>query len=90
LAKEGLIVSRETLRKWMTQASFWRPCRQRVKKIYVWRERRQRPVGSIQSLNYLHKPGYAGMGAPAPGPYHHYTFELFALDTYTAGRYSYR
>ena len=20
-------------------------------------------------------------GAPAPGPYHHYTFELFALDT---------
>ena len=21
------------------------------------------------------------MRAPAPGPYHHYTFELFALDT---------
>jgi hypothetical protein len=40
LAQEGLIVSRETLRKWMTQAAFWRPRRQRVKKIYVWRERR--------------------------------------------------
>src|ERR1700730_8717047 len=40
LAKEGLEVSRETLRKWMTQAAFWRPRRQRVKKIYVWRERR--------------------------------------------------
>jgi hypothetical protein len=40
LAKEGLPVSRETLRKWMTQAAFWRPRRQRVKKIYVWRERR--------------------------------------------------
>jgi Raf kinase inhibitor-like YbhB/YbcL family protein len=40
-----------------------------------------RPDGSIQGLNYLHKPGYAGMGAPAPGPDHHYTFELFALDT---------
>ncbi len=40
LAKEGLPVSRETLRKWMTQAAFWRPRRPRVKKIYVWRERR--------------------------------------------------
>jgi Raf kinase inhibitor-like YbhB/YbcL family protein len=41
----------------------------------------RRPDGSVQGLNYLHKPGYAGMGAPAPGPNHHYTFELFALDT---------
>jgi transposase len=40
LAKEGLAVSRETLRKWMTQAAFWRPRSQRMKKIYVWRERR--------------------------------------------------
>jgi transposase len=40
LAQEGLPVSRETLRKWMTRAAFWRPRRQRVKKIYVWRERR--------------------------------------------------
>jgi Raf kinase inhibitor-like YbhB/YbcL family protein len=41
----------------------------------------QRADGSIQGLNYLRKAGYAGMGAPAPGPDHHYTFELFALDT---------
>jgi len=40
LAQEGLLVSRETLRKWMTQAAIWRPRSQRVKKIYVWRERR--------------------------------------------------
>src|SRR6267378_463713 len=40
LAKEGLPVSRETLRKWMTKAAVWRPHRQRVKKVYVWRERR--------------------------------------------------
>jgi hypothetical protein len=40
LAKEGFTVSRETLRKWMTKAAYWRPRRQRVKKIYVWRERR--------------------------------------------------
>lgn len=40
LAQEGLRVSRETLRKWMTQAALWHPRHQRVKKIYVWRERR--------------------------------------------------
>lgn len=40
LAQEGFCVSRETLRKWMTQAALWRPHSQRVKKIYVWRERR--------------------------------------------------
>src|SRR5271155_531797 len=40
LAQEGLAVSRETLRKWMTRAAFWQPRSQRVKKIYVWRERR--------------------------------------------------
>jgi transposase len=40
LAKEGLLVSRETLRKWMTPAAFWHPRSQRVKTIHVWRERR--------------------------------------------------
>jgi transposase len=40
LAQEGLLVSRETLRKWMVQASLWRPRAQRVKTIHVWRERR--------------------------------------------------
>src|SRR5438094_6160143 len=40
LAKEGVALSRETLRKWMSKAAFWRPRCQRVKKIHVWRERR--------------------------------------------------
>jgi hypothetical protein len=40
LAQEGFPVSRETLRKWMTQAALWRPRSQRLKKIHVWRERR--------------------------------------------------
>ncbi len=40
LAKEGLLVSRETLRKWMVKEVLWRPRRQRVKNIHVWRERR--------------------------------------------------
>ena len=41
----------------------------------------QLPDGSIQAKNTRGTPGYMGMGAPAAGPYHHYTFELFALDT---------
>src|SRR6202795_4146288 len=40
LAQEGLLVSRETLRKWMVAASLWRPRVQRIKTIHVWRERR--------------------------------------------------
>jgi Raf kinase inhibitor-like YbhB/YbcL family protein len=37
------------------------------------------PDGSRQVS--LRANGYMGPGAPATGPYHHYTFELFALDT---------
>jgi Raf kinase inhibitor-like YbhB/YbcL family protein len=41
----------------------------------------QLPDGSIQGLNRGKKPGYMGMGMGSAGPYHHYTWELFALDT---------
>ncbi|MEO6965719.1 MAG: YbhB/YbcL family Raf kinase inhibitor-like protein [Acidobacteriaceae bacterium] len=41
----------------------------------------QLPDGAIQAVNTHKTVGYVGMGAPAAGPYHHYTFELFALDT---------
>jgi len=37
--------------------------------------------GSINAKSLRGTPGYMGMGAGAQGPYHHYTFELFALDT---------
>jgi transposase len=40
LAQEGFLVSRETLRKWMTKAALWCPRSQRVKTVHVWRERR--------------------------------------------------
>jgi winged helix-turn helix protein len=40
LAQEGLMVSRETLRKWMKAAGLWRPRRQRAQSVHVWRERR--------------------------------------------------
>jgi hypothetical protein len=39
------------------------------------------PDGTIQIKNTRGAVGYMGPGAPAAGPYHHYTFELFALDT---------
>ena len=39
------------------------------------------PDGSVQAKNRRGQAGYMGPGAPAAGPYHHYTFELFALDT---------
>jgi Raf kinase inhibitor-like YbhB/YbcL family protein len=38
------------------------------------------PDGSVQLKNSASKVGYMGMGAPAAGPAHHYTFEVFALD----------
>ena len=41
----------------------------------------QLPDGTIQAKNRRGDNGYLGMGAGAAGPYHHYTFELFALDT---------
>jgi hypothetical protein len=40
LARQGLRVSRETLRQWMMQAGLWTPRRQRLEAVHVWRERR--------------------------------------------------
>jgi Raf kinase inhibitor-like YbhB/YbcL family protein len=37
--------------------------------------------GTVQIKNTRGAVGYMGPGAGAAGPYHHYTFELFALDT---------
>ena len=37
--------------------------------------------GTVQAKNMRGQPGYMGPGAGAAGPMHHYTFELFALDT---------
>ncbi len=40
LEKDGLAVSRETLRKWMTAAELWHPRCRKVGTTHVWRERR--------------------------------------------------
>lgn len=39
------------------------------------------PEGMVQGKNRGGNMGYMGPGAPATAPEHHYTFELFALDT---------
>jgi Raf kinase inhibitor-like YbhB/YbcL family protein len=41
----------------------------------------QLPDGTTQGKNRRGDQGYMGMGAAAVGPYHHYTFALYALDT---------
>lgn len=38
----GLVVSRETVRRWMSEAQLWKPHAQRVKEVHIWRERRSR------------------------------------------------
>jgi hypothetical protein len=35
--KEGVKVSRETVRHWMTEAKLWRPRRQKVEQVHPWR-----------------------------------------------------
>ena len=39
------------------------------------------PDGMVQGKNTRGANAFMGPGAPANGPEHHYTFELFALDT---------
>lgn len=39
------------------------------------------PDGTVQGMNQRNAVGYLGPGAPAAGPPHHYTFELFALSS---------
>ncbi len=40
LARRGLVVSRETLRRWLIEEGTWRARRQGVEQIHTWRERR--------------------------------------------------
>lgn len=39
------------------------------------------PDGAIQAINSHGSVGFVGPGAPAAGPYHHYVFQIYALDT---------
>lgn len=39
------------------------------------------PDGAIQGKNTRGTPGFMGPAAPPAGPYHHYLFQLYALNT---------
>src|SRR5260370_19314480 len=64
LARQGLSVSRETLRQWMSAAGLWRPRSRRVEGVHVWRPRRA-AFGELVMMDsspyhWLEDPGPAG------------------------------
>jgi transposase len=46
--KHELIVSKETVRTWMSQAGLWRPRKAKVAGVHVWRQRRERRGELVQ------------------------------------------
>jgi len=47
-AEHGLLVGKETLRKWMIEAKLWKPRRAKVEKVHTWRPRRERRGELVQ------------------------------------------
>jgi transposase len=39
--EHGILVGRETVRKWMIEAKLWRPKRARISEVHLWRPRRE-------------------------------------------------
>src|SRR4030095_16893281 len=52
--KHGLEVSRETVRRWMVDAKLWRPHRQRLEEVHLYRARRSRCGGLVPWDNSEH------------------------------------
>lgn len=44
----GMTVSRETLRKWMSQEQLWKPRRAQIQEVHVWRPRREQRGELVQ------------------------------------------
>jgi biotin operon repressor len=44
----AIAVNRETLRQWMSQEQLWKPGRQRIKHVHVWRARREQRGELVQ------------------------------------------
>jgi transposase len=47
-SEHGVVVSRETVRKWMCGAKLWRPKRAKLKRVHGWRARRERRGELVQ------------------------------------------
>jgi len=64
LARQGLCVSRETLRGWMSRAGLWRAGRQKLKQVHVWRPRRA-AVGELLLMDSSRSTGWKTVVRPA-------------------------
>jgi histidinol dehydrogenase len=61
--KHAIEVSRETTRRWMTEAKLWRPRRERVEKAHEWRPRRSR-FGELVQWTPACTTGWKDEGSP--------------------------
>jgi transposase len=47
-SEHGVTVNRETIRQWMSAERIWKPKREKLKQVHVWRERRQQRGELVQ------------------------------------------
>lgn len=47
-SEHGVTVNRETVRQWMSAERIWKPKREKLKQVHVWRERRQQRGELVQ------------------------------------------
>ena len=52
--KHQLTVSRETVRKWMTEEGIWKPRKGKLKRVHVWRKRREQRGELVQWDTSVH------------------------------------
>src|SRR5260370_31713755 len=62
LARQGLSVSRETLRQWMSAAGLWQSRRRELRQVHVWRPRR----GAVGGLVMMGSSPFRWRGERAP------------------------
>jgi DNA-binding Lrp family transcriptional regulator len=52
--RHGIVVGRDTVRKWMSEANLWHPRRQKIEIIHQWRQRRSCPGELVQWDTSVH------------------------------------
>jgi len=62
--RDGLRVSRETLRQWMTAAGYWKP-RRPAREVHLWRPRRP-CLGELVQMDTSEHPWLEGRGGAEP------------------------
>ena len=76
--RQGIRVSRETLRGWMTAARLWKPKRRRVERIHQWRPRRAQ-IGELVQWDTSEHDWLEGRGPQL--------YLIAIIDDATAGRW---